>query len=163
MDNVNKTKALAQQESFEEMSVGQLLQEKRKQLKIKVEEVAHYLKIKPRDIEAIEHDDLSKIIKHLYSPGLIRSYGKFLKIDPLIIEEKIKLLHIESNTKNKKHQLLNIGENLELSPDKHTFVNFLFASILLFFVLLSIYNYSENRTPVIKTDSLAEELQKIDL
>ncbi len=152
-----------EEQSFEEVSVGQILKNKRQKLKIEIEDVAAYLKMKLRDIEALENDDLSSIIKHLYLPGLLRSYARFLKIDQRIIEEKIKLLHIESNTNNKKHQLLNIGENIDLTPDNNVFLNFLAVSVLLFFILLSIYNFSENKSPIINSDILVEELKKIDL
>ena len=152
-----------EEHSFEEVSVGQILKNKRQKLKIEIEDVAAYLKMKLRDIEALENDDLSSIIKHLYLPGLLRSYARFLKIDQRIIEEKIKLLHIEPNTNNKKHQLLNIGENIDLTPDNNVFVNFLAISVLLFFILLSIYNFSENKSPIINSDNLVEELKKIDL
>lgn len=152
-----------EEQSIVEVSVGQILRNKRQKLKIKIDDVAAYLKVKLRDIEALENDDLGSIIKNLYLPGLLRSYARFLKIDQRIIEEKIKLLHIEPNTNNKKHQLLNIGENIDLTPDNNIFLNFLAASVLLFFILLSIYNFSENKSPIINSDNLVEELKKIDL
>ena len=95
-------------------------------------------------------------------PGLIRSYAKFLKIDPKLIEEKIKVLPIASNTENKKHQLLNIGESDQLSPDKNTVFNFLLISILLFLVLLSLYNSFENNDALITNEKLIHELENIN-
>ncbi len=163
IENTDELDSEQLDQSLDEVSVGQILKNKRQKLKIEADEVAAYLKIKLRDIEALENDDLHKIIKHLYIPGLLRSYAKFLKIDQRIIEEKIKLLHIESNTNNKKHQLLNIGENIDLTPDQNIFVNFLALSILLFFILLSIYNFSENNSISISSDSLVEEMKKVDL
>ncbi len=163
IENTDELDSEQLDQSLDEVSVGQILKNKRQKLKIEADEVAAYLKIKLRDIEALENDDLHKIIKHLYIPGLLRSYAKFLKIDQRIIEEKIKLLHIESNTNNKKHQLLNIGENIDLTPDQNIFVNFLALSILLFFILLSIYNFSENNSISISSDNLVEEMKKVDL
>ncbi len=163
IENTDELDSEQLDQSLDEVSVGQILKNKRQKLKIEADEVAAYLKIKLRDIEALENDDLHKIIKHLYIPGLLRSYARFLKIDQRIIEEKIKLLHIESNTNNKKHQLLNIGENIDLTPDQNIFVNFLALSILLFFILLSIYNFSENNSISISSDSLVEEMKKVDL
>lgn len=149
--------------SLDEISIGQILRNKRQKLKIEADDVATYLKMKLRDIEFLENDDLNSIIKHLYLPGLIRAYARFLKIDSEIIEAKIKLLRIESNANNHKHQLLNIGENIDLTPDKNTFINLIAISLLLFFVLLAIYNFTENKTPTIQSDALVEELKKIDL
>ncbi|MDX2083613.1 MAG: helix-turn-helix transcriptional regulator [Rickettsiales bacterium] len=164
-DNSNNSNISSNQneQAFADLSIGQILREKRQKLKITIADAALYLKIKSRTIEAVENDDLAKIIKQLYVPGLLRSYAKFLKVDLRIIEEKIKLLHIEPNTNNKNHQLLNIGENIDLTPDKDVFLNFLIVTILLFFTLLAIYNFSENRTVLISSESLVEELKKIDL
>lgn len=161
----DKIDSAQQTQALEEISIGQILRNKRQKLEITIEEVAAFLKIKSRDITAIEDDDLSKILKHLYVPGILRSYAKFLKIDPRIIEEKIKLLRIQQNTHNKKHQLLNIGENNELTPDKNHFFNLLIFSVALFLILLSIYNFAENNSgqnSSINSDSLVEELKKID-
>jgi len=145
-----------------EQSLGKILQEKRQNLKIEIAEVSSYLHIKPSDIEAIENDALGRISKNLYAAGLIHSYAKFLKIDQKILEEKIKLLPIKSNTENKKHLLLNIGENLETSPDKDSVFNALLISILLFLILLSIYNSSENKSALITNQDLILELEKTD-
>jgi cytoskeletal protein RodZ len=150
------------EESPTEMSLSQILKSKRQQLKIETSEIATYLKIKLRDIEAIENGDLSKLTKHLYTLGLIRSYAKFLKIDARIIEEKIKLLNVESNVSNKKYQLINIGENTDLTPDKNSLFDFLIISILLFLTLLSIYNFCENKSASISNKTLIEEFKKID-
>ena len=160
---INETITEQQEQLIEEASIGQILRDDRQKLKIEANDVATYLKIKLRDIEAIENDDLSKILKHSYTPGVLRSYAKFLKVDSPIIEEKIKLLHIESNTQNKKHQLLNIGENIDLTPDKDSLLNFLIVSTLLFLTLLSIYNFAENKNASISSELLVEELKKIDL
>jgi len=143
-------------------SLGQILREKRQFLKMEVVEVSTYLKIKSRDIEAIESDDLKHIAKHLYVPGLIRSYAKFLKIDSQLVEEKIKVLPIASNTENKKHQLINIGESDQLSPDKDSVFNFLLISILLFLALLSLYNSFQNNDALITNEKLIHELENID-
>jgi len=143
-------------------SLGQILREKRQFLKMEVAEISIYLKIKSRDIEAIENDDLKHVAKHLYVPGLIRSYAKFLKIDPKLIEKKIKVLPIASNTENKKHQLLNIGESDQLSPNKDSVFNFLLISILLFLALLLLYNSFQNNNASITNEKLIHELENID-
>ncbi len=143
-------------------SLGQILREKRQFLKMEVAEISIYLKIKSRDIEAIENDDLKHVAKHLYVPGLICSYAKFLKIDPKLIEKKIKVLPIASNTENKKHQLLNIGESDQLSPNKDSVFNFLLISILLFLALLLLYNSFQNNNALITNEKLIHELENID-
>jgi cytoskeletal protein RodZ len=143
-------------------SLGQILREKRQFLKIEIVEISAYLKIKSRDIAAIENNDLKHITKHLYVPGLIRSYAKFLKIDPKLVEKKIKVLPIASNTENKKHQLLNIGESDQLSPNKDSVFNFLLISILLFLALLFLYNSFQNNDAFITNEKLIHELENMD-
>jgi cytoskeletal protein RodZ len=143
----------------ESVLIGQILREKRNELKIEIAAVSSRLKIKDRDVEGIENGDLSMVTKHLYIPGLISSYARFLKVDKKIIDEKIKLLPIKSNVENKKHQLLNIGEDLDLSPPKDACFNFLLISILLFLVLLSIYNSSEDKSDLITNQNLILELE----
>lgn len=148
-------------EVFSEVTLGEVLKEKRQELRMEISDVSAYLRIKVSDILAIENNEISRLAKHLYAPGLIRSYGKFLKIDDKIIEEKIRLLSFKSNTENKKHLLVNIGENIELTPDKDSVFNFLLISVLVFLVLLSIYNSSENKSDLITNQKLIEELENI--
>lgn len=145
-----------------EVSIGEILKERRQNLKMEISDVSNYLRIKASDIVAIEANEIDRIARHLYAPGLIRSYGKFLKIDEKIIEEKIRNLSLKSNTDNKKHLLINIGENIDLTPDKDSFFNFLLVSILLFLVLLSIYNSYENKSTLITNENLILELQNSD-
>ena len=141
--------------------IGNLLKKKRLALSMKISDISTFLKVKKSDIEAVESDDLSGITKHLYATGLIRSYAKLLKIDPEIVEEQIKLLSIESNTKNTKHQLINIGENIDLTPDRDSVFNFLLISILLLLILLSLYNASENKSGLIPDQEIISELEKV--
>ena len=162
MNAINVENNQQNQPSENDLPLGQILKNKRQQMGIASSVIASQLKIKIHDFEAIEDGDLSKITSHLYITGLLRSYAKFLKIDPQIVEEKIKSLPIESNTSNKRHQLLNIGENNELSPDKDTFFNFLIVSILLFLTLLSIYNFFENKSKPISSETINKEFQKIE-
>lgn len=143
-------------------SIGKILREKRQASQIEIKEVCSYLKVKFTDITALENNDLESVTKHIYVLGLIRSYAKFLKIAPQIIEEQIKLLSIASNTENKKHLLINIGEDPEVTPNKDSFFNFLLISILLFLVLLSLYNYFENNDNLITNKTLVHELENID-
>jgi len=141
-------------------SVGRILSEKRQKLNIEISEISAYLKIKSSDISAIEDDNLKAVTKHLYIPGLIKSYAKFLKIDPKIFEERIRNLPIASNVENKKHQLLNIGENAKFEPDKDLVLNFFLISILLFLVLLSVYNSYEDKSSLITNQELIKEMEQ---
>lgn len=149
---------MAEENQQIEISLGKILKEKRQNLKMEISEISSYLRIKPNDIQAIENDDIGSISKGLYVQGMIIAYAKFLKIDQKITEEKIKFLPIKSNVENKKHLLLHIGENTEITPSKDSFFNFLLISILLFLVLLSIFNSRENKSGLITNQNLILEL-----
>jgi hypothetical protein len=144
------------------VELGKMLQEKRQKMHIEILQVSFYLKIKVRDVEAIENGDFASLTKHLYTSGLIRSYAEFLKIDRQTIEEKIKFCSFKSNVENRDHQLLNIGEEPNLKPTKDSFFNFLLISILLFLVVLSFYHHLESAAIAIENQSLIEELKNTD-
>lgn len=145
----------------ENLSLGQLLQSKRQELNIEIEQISSYLKIKISDIKAVEEERWEAVTKHIYKPGLIRSYAKMLKISQTQIEDKIKQLPFESNVKNKKYRLLNIGEETEITPNYDMFFNFLLISALLFLVLLAIYNAAEKKNNLLTSEILTQEMQKL--
>ena len=149
-------------ENLKIISLGQIFKEKREDLKMEITAVSSYLKIKSRDIEAIENDDFTGLAKHIYVPGLIRSYAKILKLHEKFIEEKIKLLGIKSNVENKKHRLINIGENNDLTPSKDQVFTALLFTVLLFLTLLSLYNSYDNKTSVITNRDIISEFENID-
>ena len=96
---------------FEQLTLGELLRINRENLNIKIEEIANFLKVRASDIALLENNDIEKIAKNIYIPGLIKSYGKYLKISVKIIDTKIQELSLRSNVEVKKHTLLNIGDN----------------------------------------------------
>jgi cytoskeletal protein RodZ len=131
------------------LTIGKLLKQRRQELNITIPEVSSRLKIKPRDIEEIENNSGKSMKSKLYLTGFIRSYGKLLKIDEPIIEEQIKSLKIKSNTSNKKHRLLNIGQD-QLMPDKKIVNNATVIFISLFMILLFAYNFHQHFNSLIK-------------
>ncbi len=144
-----------------ESTISEILYQKRIELNIDINDAALYLKIKKSDIEAIENGEFENITKHLYLLGTLRSYARFLKIDQSVITKKITAINVRSNIENKKHQLINIGENNDLKPSKDQFFNFLLVSILLFLVLLSIFNFYSDKSYLITNEGIIEELQRL--
>jgi cytoskeletal protein RodZ len=146
---------------FDQLTLGELMRINRENLNIKIEEIANFLKVRTSDIALLENNDIEKIAKNIYIPGLIKSYGKYLKISTKIIDEKIQELSLRSNVEVKKHTLLNIGDNKELSPSKEFFFNSLIIStiLLLFFV---IFFSIERKNELINTDKIISEIQKIN-
>ncbi len=144
-----------------ELTIGQILQQKRHSLNINIIEASSYLKVKVRDIEAIENDNFEEVTKHIYLLGLIRSYARFLKIEEKNIEEKITKVFVRSNVDNKEHKLVNIGEENNLVPPKDMFFNFLLISSLVFFVLLSIFNSLEKNSSIISSTKIIQEMENL--
>ncbi|MDX8385714.1 MAG: DUF4115 domain-containing protein [Gallionella sp.] len=63
------------------LSVGSILRETREKLGMSIEDVAAQIKLAPRQIEALEADDLSKLPELAFVRGFIRSYAKILRLD----------------------------------------------------------------------------------
>lgn len=118
-------------------SLGSLLKSKRESLKITVDDVVKMLNVKKNDIIALEANSLGLITKHLYVIGFIKSYGKILHIKNEIIEEKIKDLHFDCNTKNRKHQLVNFDKDNLKNPNKDNIINAILILTMLYLLLMS--------------------------
>jgi cytoskeletal protein RodZ len=146
---------------FEQLTLGELLKINREKLNIKIEEIANFLKVRTRDIALLENNDIEKIAKNIYIPGLIKSYGKHLKISVKIIDAKIQELSLRSNVEVKKHTLLNIGDNRELSPSKEFFLNSLIISTILFLFFMIFFSL-ERKNELINTDNIISDTQKIN-
>lgn len=146
---------------FDHLTLGELLNQNREKLEIEIKEVANFLKVRPNDIKLLENNDIEKIAKNIYIPGLIKSYGKYLKINNKIINEKIQELSLRSNIEVKKHTLINLGDDRNLSPSKNFFYNSMIAFVVLslFFILLFIL---EHKNELINTKNIISDIQKIN-
>jgi cytoskeletal protein RodZ len=122
--------------NLENQSLGEFLRIKRQEIGMSIEEVSIQLNVKKSDIEFLEKDSFNLITKHLYLIGLIKSYGKILKINNITIEEKIKNLHFNCNTKNKKHQLIGLDKESLKTPDKNNITNAILISIVIYLLLM---------------------------
>ena len=147
---------------FETKSLGAIYRQKRQESKIEIIQASNYLKVRSFDLNAIENDEVQKISKNIYAPGLIRSYGKFLKIDEKTIEEKIRECAFRSNTENKKHILVNIGEHLALTPKKELLVNSMAISVILFLSMLLISGVYKKKLISFPTNDILEQIAKIE-
>lgn len=145
----------------EQLSLGDLLRINREKLNITIQEVSNFLKVRPSEIKLLEYNDIEKIAKSIYIPGLVKSYGKYLNINAKIIDQKIQELSLRSNIEVKKHTLINIGKHKELSPSKEIFFNALMiCTILLIFFI--IFFSLENKNELINTKNIISEIQKIN-
>ncbi len=143
------------------ISLGELLKNNRENLNIKIQDISSFLKVRPSEIKLLENNDIEKIAKSIYIPGLVKSYGKYLNINANIINEKIQELSLRSNIEVKKHMLLNIGKHKELSPSKEVFFNALLISIILLIFFIIFFSL-ENKNELINTTNIISEIQKIN-
>ncbi|HLD76981.1 MAG TPA: helix-turn-helix domain-containing protein [Rickettsiales bacterium] len=141
-------------------TLGELLRKTRLYKQIEIAKICTDLKVKARDIEAIETEKWENFSCNSYKTRLVRSYAKLLQIDLIFIEKKIKNTTFESNINNKKHQLVNIGEDIDLTPNKKMFINFAIISFLVFLVFLVIYNVYESNNRALKTRRIIERVEK---
>jgi cytoskeletal protein RodZ len=153
-DNIEITK--------NKITLGSIYRQKRIENKIDIAKASTFLKVRQFDLNAIENEEINKISKNIYAPGLIRSYGKFLKIDETLIEEKIREFSFRSNTDNKKHILVNIGEHLALTPKKELMVN---STVIAIFLILSMFMISyiyNKKITFFGTDEILNEITIIE-
>jgi cytoskeletal protein RodZ len=141
------------------LTLGEILKNSRQSLGYSLKEVSNMLKIKERDLLALENNDADFIAKHFYITALIKSYGQLLNIDKALLGKKIQELNI-NNHHETKYRLLNISKKNIHSPNKSAFINALliFATFYLLMFLLRQYQL-EN---LIDIDTIMGEFNKIN-
>ncbi len=152
MNNKNNDK-------IKKKTIGKIFQRERRKLKLDLDSVSKKLNLKKDIIKALEEENWHLINKNLYLTGLILSYGKILMIDQKTLEQEIQELNIQSNTQNKKHQLVNIGEENDLMPDKNLFHMSIIASSFLILVSLIFFNVNMSKEHVVDYPKLYKDLQ----
>ena len=160
MENANIIKK-NNNNDFDQLTLGDLLRLTREKAEIDIKEIATFLKVRSSDIKLLENNDIEKIAKNIYIPGLIKSYGKYLKINSKIINEKIQELSLRSNIEVKKHTLINLGDDRNLSPSKNLYFNsvVMFVTLLLFLI---IFFSLEHKKEIINTKNIISDIQKIN-
>ncbi|MCE3255093.1 MAG: Helix-turn-helix domain [Rickettsiaceae bacterium] len=141
-------------------SIGDILKTKRISLEISIEEVSHKLKVKKQDIINLEENNLDLITRHLYLSGFIKSYGKILKINNDIIDEYISGMARKCNTKNTKHQLVNLDREQNKNPDKDDLVNALLIFTMIYLLLISLSQFKTQNLKI--TNLIINHLGKIE-
>lgn len=144
--------------NYNEMTIGEILKKARQDLKLDPDFVGANLKVKTKDVIALEEDNASLITSHLYLTGFIKSYGKLVKIDERIIEQKIKSLSIDSNINNKKHKLL-IEEDDDCSPDRELFYNAVMCFVVICLLLFSVGQFKSKNS--VNTDAIFKEMNNL--
>jgi cytoskeletal protein RodZ len=137
---------------------GHLFKTKRESMKISLEEVSRILKVKKDDIAALEEENLHLITKHFYLPGFIKSYGKMLQIKNETIEEYLKNLSFQCNTKDQKHQLINLDHSENKKPSRDDLVNAILIFAMIYLLLISFSQFKIQNLAV--TDLIVHQLDQ---
>lgn len=149
-------------QDYENLPVGEFLKNIRENQAIEIEKVSKFLKVRIKDINYLENNEIDKIEKNIYIVGLIKSYANFLKVNEKIIENKIQDLGLKSNVENKRHTLINIGENRDLSPANDLLFNAIIASIFIIIFSLVIINIFNTQRNIISSETIISDIQKIN-
>jgi len=149
---------MQQEELYKDMTIGQMLRSAREQMKIDYDFVGAALRVKVKDVIALEEDNANLITSRLYLTGFIKSYAKLVKINEAIVEEKIKKLSISSNTDNKKHNLLIEDEDV-CSPDPETFFHAILVFVILYLILFCFDQFKAK--DMVTSESIINELNNL--
>lgn len=148
-------------EHSEQISIGQILRQKRLEQGLEISEISKQLKVKHSDIEAIESNDIEGVRKHLYLLGLLYSYGEIVGVSKRTIKERTKLLPVKIDKVKVKAKLVSDFSDKELSPNGEMALNFLLIFILVFIATLLIKNSYQSPKNLITNERLIEQMKQL--
>ena len=122
-------------------TVGSVLQAARLARGLSLVDVTHAIKFGARQIEALERDDFDKLPGSTFVRGLIRSYGKYLRLDevPLMALLGRQLAPVESEV----HVPADIGTKIPLGGEKRSAVPWLALLLALVAVAVALATFFE--------------------
>ncbi len=139
-----------------ERTTGETLRDRREELKLTVEQVGGILKVKAEDIRSLEQDSLHLISEHLYLIGFVKSYCRLLKLKDELIEEYLKNITKSCNTKNQKHQLINLDLEADKNPNKDQLINALIIFVMIYLLLIAFSQFKSQNLAI--TDLIINRL-----
>lgn len=122
-------------------TLGEILAQRRQELNLEIEFIAKELKVKDRDINLIERNELEKLSANLYVSGIIAQYANIIGVDRNIVNLKYKEFERNSNKKKIIHRL-KIDGDVSHSPERELLVGSFVFSVIIIFILLFYYNYT---------------------
>lgn len=117
------------------LTTGKLLKNEREKKGYALGEVEKITKIRSKNLEAIEQSDWDQFSSSTYVIGMVRSYGKFLRIDE---EKLLGIFRREYEEKNTIHKQSTIPKKHFIPPIHRTFRIIVLFLIILF---LSYFGY----------------------
>ncbi|MFA6015793.1 MAG: RodZ domain-containing protein [Gallionellaceae bacterium] len=82
-------------ETLPPLSVGKILREARLAKNLTIADVAANVKFAPRQVEALEADEFSKLPELAFVRGFVRSYARFLQIDEVPLLNALPMAHTD--------------------------------------------------------------------
>lgn len=149
---------MKQEELYKDMTIGEMLKYAREKMNIDYDFVGAALRVKIKDIIALEEDNANLITSRLYLTGFIKSYAKLVKINEKIVEEKIKKLSIGSNTDKKDHNLLIEDEDV-CKPSSETFFHAILLFIILYLILFCFDQFKAK--DMVTSETIINELNNL--
>lgn len=152
-------------EDLKKDTVGTILNKKRNDMSLTLDDISNTLKIKNKYLEAIESDDFSLLPGITYSIGFIKSYSLFLGLDS---NEIIKIYKEQINHNDNKINF-EYRENIQMKPLKkrsdfrNYFLIFVIFASVSFLAFLSVkFVFSTFLKNAVMDNSINSKKQDID-
>ena len=142
------------------LSVGNTLREARERLDLNVNDVANRIKFAPRQIEALEADDYARLPEAAFVRGFVRSYARFLGLDPVPLLSSLPSSHTQASS---AHEIKSVEIPMPsvLSARRHNII--WLAAALVIALSLAIFVRTHDRAPE-KIESAAKaNVQALEL
>lgn len=122
-------------------TVGSVLRQARLERGLSIIDVTHAIKFGARQIEALERDGFDKLPGNTFVRGLIRSYGKYLRLDeaPLMALLGRQLAPVVSEV----HVPADIGTKIPLGGERRSAVPWMALALALVAVAIALGTYFE--------------------
>lgn len=131
------------QEMMTSASIGLVLREARDAQKLSLEEVAARLRLSEKQINALESDDFSIFGSAIFARGFIKSYARFLTLDPQpLLDAHLKLFpHDQSQSITYKTDNVVKSERANLGKFAALVSGVLFIVVLVAWVIYRVWVY----------------------
>ncbi|HLD26780.1 MAG TPA: helix-turn-helix domain-containing protein [Patescibacteria group bacterium] len=116
-------------------TTGKFLKSAREQKGYTIQQVEKFTKIRSKNLDAIEHSKWNQFSSRTYIVGMVRSYGKFLKIDETQLLGIFRREYEEKNTAHKQ----NVIQKKHFTPPIHR--TFRIITLILIILLITYFGY----------------------
>jgi cytoskeleton protein RodZ len=145
VSNLNRAEELS-------LSVGQTLREARELLGLSVNDVSNRIKFAPRQIEALEEDDLVRLPEAAFVRGFVRSYARLLELDANSLLARLPASYVQVSSSLEKKSV-DIPLPSDFSPRRYNII-LLSAGFAIALAVAIFMRLHDSGTEVVKSDAL---------